>query len=40
MIIGILNFAIKNVVFDQKQFHLSILLIFYKNKGNGYRKQS
>ena len=33
MIIGILNFWVKNVVFDKKQFHLSILLVFYKKQG-------
>ena len=35
-----LHVWVKNVVFEQKEFHLLKLLIFYRNKGNGYRKQS
>ena len=29
----------ENVVFEQKQFHLSKPLVFYRIKSNGYRKQ-
>ena len=31
MIIVILHFGVKNVVFEQKLFHLSKLLVFYRN---------
>ena len=40
IIILILHFWVKNVGFEIKQVHLSKLLVFYRNKSNGYRKHS
>ena len=37
MKIAILDFGVKNGVFEQKQFHLSKLPVFYRNKSNLYR---
>ena len=34
------DFGVKNVVFEQKHFHLSKLLVFYRNNSNRYRKLS
>ena len=38
MINVIWQFWVKIVFFEQKQFHLSKLLVFYRNKSKWYRK--
>ena len=40
IIMVILHFWVKNVVFEQKWFHLSKLPVFYGNNSNGLRKHS
>ena len=40
IIMIILHFLFKNVVFKQKWFHLSKLVVFYRNNSNGSRKHS
>ena len=40
MIMVILHFWDKNVVFEQKQYHLSKLPDFYRINSNGFRKHS
>ena len=40
MSIIILQFWVKKVVFEEKQFHLSNPLVFWRNKSKGYRKKS
>ena len=37
MFIVILHFGVKNMIFEQKQFHLSKLMVHYGNKSNGYK---
>ena len=38
IIIVYFAFLVKNVVFEQKWFHLSKLAVFYRNQSNGYIK--